>query len=188
MDHMTIETAILHTNLPSYTFDNLECDYQFTRPKEIGGLDVSSISFEKKVLLGKWWLCFQEEKNTLWCRSIIRKHGMQKNYWNVVITVRTTFKSPWWSISWVYWNFCQLVKVHVRGGNIVRFWECLGRRWFSSTLVSSLYCISLWHHKPIASFVSPDFSSCSPLPLMYIQTRCATTAGNCYSLTNECNM
>lgn len=51
----------------------------FKRLTEICGFGIGSICLKNKALLGKWWWHFQEESDSLMCRVIISKYGVQEN-------------------------------------------------------------------------------------------------------------
>ena len=95
------------------------------RTKEFGGLGLGKTSLRNSALLGRWLWRFPKESGNLWHKVILSIYGTHFNGWDATILVRWSHRCPWKAISQVFHDFSPYIRLVVRSGHRIRFWEDL---------------------------------------------------------------
>ncbi|KAM7474964.1 hypothetical protein LguiB_022207 [Lonicera macranthoides] len=109
---------------------------EISKSKLNGGLGVGNIIKKNMALLGKWLWRFPLERDSLWHSVIQSKYGAHSNGWDAGFGIRGTSRAPWKSISRVWIDFMQNIKLVVGVGNNIRFWEDI---WVGSRPLKDLF-------------------------------------------------
>ena len=93
-------------------------------------------SLRNNALLGKWFWRFPREMSGLWHKVIMSIYGTHPNGWDANMVVRWSHRCPWKAIVQVFQDFPSYIRLVVRNGKIICFWEDL---WWDNQLLCSQF-------------------------------------------------
>ncbi|XP_026416001.1 uncharacterized protein LOC113311377 [Papaver somniferum] len=93
------------------------------KPKRKGGLGIRSLRLVNKSLLAKWHIRYCKEKTALWRRIVCEKSKAGEEYMLPLQVKDLIGKSMWFDIMRENNVFFDAVKVQVKDGLSIRFWQ-----------------------------------------------------------------